>query len=199
MEVEDAQSIQDAIRKLANTYARDFVTLTECEVLEVDEDSRTCNVKTIDGDSELEIPNVLLMAEPNDGMLLIPAIGSIIKIENTNGTEPVVIQFGELDKVVLFCDTKIQFNEGEFGGIPKIDYLFERMQAQETKLNDLIEKYNTHIHPIDGAVPLAPPTLPTSSPTISLETALTPLTIKSELENHSVTHGKSPNDTLTTE
>ena len=76
---------------------------------------------------------------------------------------------------------KIQFNEGENGGLVKIDPLVEKVNNLESKVNSLIQGFNNHVHPdptsgITG--------IPSNSGTIA------PLatTQKTELENPIVLH-----------
>lgn len=165
-------TIRTAIETLAGVKGNDKVTLVAAEVVSVDEAARTCKVNAITGVGQTEIDNVQLMASIDDGLLLIPAIGSTIIVSYSSYNQPFVSLFSELAKIVLvageenasiqidasgvlleIADTKLlisdgltQFNEGSLGGLVKVIELTQKLNNLESKVNDIISKFNSHTH-----------------------------------------------------
>lgn len=93
--------IRDAIAQLAGTYQKDDVYMVACTVTDVNEPTRTCTCTSITGKSNTELQNVQLMAEVDDGMLLIPSIGSTIIVGYSKRNVPYIALFSQIDKVVI--------------------------------------------------------------------------------------------------
>lgn len=93
--------IRDAIAQLAGTYQKDDVYMVACTVTDVNEATRTCTCTSVTGKSSTDLQNVQLMAEVDDGMLLIPSIGSTIIVGYSKRNVPYVALFSQIDKVVI--------------------------------------------------------------------------------------------------
>lgn len=83
----------------------------------------------------------------------------------------------EFGNKIEMVDGLIRFNGGDNDGMVLVNGLVTRLNAIEDKLNSLIGKYNTHIHPATSG---------TTSPTTSQESTITP-TNKSDVENTKIT------------
>lgn len=186
------RAIQEAIRKLAGTHLRDHQELQECTVDSVDLSTRSCVCTSVSGESVAEIPDVQLMAGVDDGFLLVPAIGSTVFVTYSERHLPVIILFSAIDEVLIVTgdsiisqkDGLLQFNDGSFGGLIKIQELVAKLNNLENLVNELITKYNSHTHPgvsAGGA---------TSGPTAAQETTQLTSTKISDLENDLIKHGK---------
>jgi len=174
-------NIEELIKSLAGTLGKDFAVLVSAEVISVNESERTCKIRTIGGDNETEIDDVFLMAESNDGFYRVPKVGSIVKVSLSQNETPIVLVFGEIQKIFIEAEL-IETNGGEFGGIVKIDPLVEKLNTLEDALNNLIQSYNTHMHSggtISGN---------TAVTTAIISATITP-TQKTELENTKFKHG----------
>lgn len=191
------RKIREAVQKMSGTWMKDYASFIDCEVVSVDMDNRLCDCKAIGGDSDFDVPSVQLMPEPNDGQLIIPKIGSAVRVGITQRNEPFVVMFSEIDTVYMVSETLYQFNDGTFGGLVKVkntlnpsEGLLKKLNNLENKLNDLVAKFNTHIHPAIDSVTAAPVTV---SVTVSVTdpTIPTPIvpTTESEISNSMITHG----------
>jgi len=154
-------------------------------VLSVDIPNRACSVTTVSGQESTELDGVMLMADIDDGFLMVPSIGSTVIIGNNQAMQPFIAMFSEIDSVLIITgnqsfsikDGATQFNDGSFGGLVQVANLTKKMNNIESLLNSLIGLYNGHTHASNG------------TPTVSLETnTLTP-TQRSDIENTNVTHG----------
>jgi hypothetical protein len=187
------RKIQEAISKLAGTHLRDEVTLISARVTAVNDSERTCDVVTIGGESESDIPGVRLQAEVSDGLFIKPKIDSVVFIGYTKREAPYVCLFSEVDSVLfdvgkssleITGDGKIRLNDGALGGLTKTLELV----AQLNKTNSLLQALITVLSgpPIPEAGNGAP-----SSLQALLAAALTgqQLGDYSQIENTQIIHG----------
>jgi len=187
-----SEQIRKAIQQITGTVNNDNATYVLCKVDSVDTAKRTCDV-TVLSDFATSVPDVQIMAGVEDGMLLVPSVGSQVVVCIADSRTPYVSMYSQLDKVmfvvgemgITITTDGIQINDGSLGGLIKIEDLVTKLNNLENIVNDLITKYNAHTHPyVNVAAPA------TTSPTTSLETdTLTP-TQKADLENAAVTHGE---------
>ena len=188
------RAIIEAIRKMAGDHKNDVVTYVNAEVVSVDLSSRTCVCSAIDGHTAYDLPNVQLMPIIEDGMLIEPTVGSAVKVIFSQNIEPFICQYSEIENITLTARTKIQLNDGIFGGLIKIDNLIEKMNNLETDLNNLKGTLNIIVASVN-ALPPSTPVLSTIlagilSGTLSTYSSnlFTP-TLKVDLENTRITHG----------
>lgn len=177
-------SIRAAIQKIAGNDLDDKVQYVSCTVNFADASTRTCDCTPIGGDSGTDIPNVLLMADVDDGWLLIPAEGSTVIVSYSTRNEPYVSLFSAIDKAFFVVGGVIQFNGGEFGGLTKT----LELQLQLDKTNQLLTALLTVIN---GAPIPEPGSGSPSALQIALKTALVgqELGDYSNIENTSIIHG----------
>ena len=168
------RTIREAISILAGTHKMDKVYSVSAEVISIDVKARTCVCIQISGSASTTINDVLLMASADDGLLIIPVVGSTVHIILSDGMEPYISQYSAIDKII--------FRGGDLGGLVKIQPLVNKLNALENKLNEFMIKYNAHVHPV---VSVGAPTGPSS---ILENGPLTP-TALTELENKNITHG----------
>jgi hypothetical protein len=183
------RQIQEAVQRLAGVQLADQVSLVEGTVTAVDLSTRSCTVLVGSSASEFELPGVRLMAEVEDGVLVVPALDSGIIVGYSKRVLPYVCQFSEVERVLLVTgatsievkDGQVQFNDGSFGGLVKIATLVSRLNALEDLLNNFISTFNGHSHPASSG---------TTSPTLSQQTQTASRTKQKDLENSNVTHGQ---------
>lgn len=162
-------SLIDAIRILAGTYKMIFASMVVCSVKSVDLPTRTCICSPLSGANSSDLTNVQLMAEVEDGLLLIPAIDSTVIVCYSIRNAPYIALFSAVQKVILVSVDGIQFQGGEFGGLVISSNLVERLNIIEDTINELIAKTNI----------LAPtPVIP-----VIIDT------VESEITNPAITHG----------
>lgn len=180
-----SREIIEAIRAITGVQFYAEVYMFDAEVTTVDEGARTCDVKTIGGDTPLEIPDVRLMAEVEDGTLILPAVGSIVIVTYNKNLKPFISQFSEVKKIVwtvgkssldVTDDKKFVFNDGENFGLVKVKELTQKLNDIENLLNAFIGVYNGHSHPSNGA------------PTGAQQTDVATPTQQSDIENTDIKH-----------
>lgn len=177
--------ISDIIQQLAGTEKVDTIYIFEGTVISVNEGDRTCVVDPLSASFEGEITDVYLSAQPNDGIIQIPAIDSVVKVMVCMGIDfPFVIQFSDLDKVVILAETSIQFNDGSFGGIVKVQELVDKINRLENKVNSIINTFNMHVH--SGVQTGGGSSATTATP---ITGTITPVTQVSDINNPAITHG----------
>ena len=187
------RDLTEAIQKLTGTHKDDRVQLVVATVDSVNIKSRTCNVTTVSGKGSTAIENVKLMATVDDGVLIVPAIGSTIFISYSTYNVPYVTLFSEVDKMLfisgssslLITDGKIAINDGSYGGLVEVGKLVTKLNNLESLVNDMAGKFNSHTHILALSSGTG-----TAAPTLAPETTVITKTMRSELENVSVVHGK---------
>lgn len=186
------RDIIEAIQKIAGRQLDDPVSVVACEVVSVDLSTRTCDCTTISENSAIDIPNVQMMAEVDDGFLLVPSLGSTVFVLYSTRNAPYIVLFSQIDQVVMIVggsqviikDGLLQMHDGSFGGLIRITDLVAKLNNLENKFNDLTAKYNLHTH---AGVSVGSGT---TAPPIPIEAGTLTPTTREDLENTEVTHGK---------
>jgi hypothetical protein len=155
------QIMISAIQKLAGIQNDDKVRLLQCSVDSVDLDKRTCSVTTISGKSNISF-DVQLMAGVADGLLIEPAVNSMVYILMSRYTLPFVVQYSDVVSYSL--------NGDEFGGMVKVIELTQKINALETLLNEIL-LWSATVTPSFTSQPIV-------------------LTQQTEIENKSIQHGE---------
>lgn len=183
--------ISDALLRILGLYGKDIVTVYLCKVTAVNETARTCDAQTIHGDAEISLPEVQLSAAPNDGMILIPAINSMVMVAITTQQKAFVMMFSDLQKATITIAktvftmdaTGITLNDGSYGGMVKVTDLVSRMNAIENDINAIKTVFASWIPvPNDGGAALK------AGAAAWYGAALT-LTTEPMIENNEVKHG----------
>lgn len=178
------RAIIEAVNKITGRHKSDEVTYVNAEVTSVDIAYRICSCVVIDGHTEYELPTVKLMAVVDDGLLIEPSIGSIVKVIFSQNIEPFVCQYSEIENITIDAKTSIKFNDGTFGGLVKISELVDKINKIEKDINSLKNVFSTWIvAPSDGGAALK---------TASVQWVTDRLTETKieDLENKLITHGK---------
>lgn len=123
------------------------------EVLEVDDEARTCKVRIIATDLERE--NVRLQAgDTKNGIYIKPAVNSVVLVTLINQATAFVSLMSDVDQVIII---------GELDeGVPVASVIAERLNAIEKAFNDLLNDYkgHNHAHPQGPTTAfIVPPTL----------------------------------------
>ena len=176
----DKRQISEAIQRLSGTFMQDSVRLFLAEVDSVDEGQRTCVVTPINDNATTSYPDVLLMAEANDGILIVPAIGSTVIVNVSKRGVAYVCMYSDIDKLTIITSTlttlvckATQFNDGSFGGLVKIQELVD-------KINRLENTFNTHTHTVASF----------GTPSSAPASLIAPITMVIDIENKTITHGQ---------
>ena len=185
-------TLRDAVRKLAGTFNNDEVYILACSVNTVDEKARTCDCRTIEGKGIIDIPNVQLMADVDDGLLMLPTVGSTVIVMYSKRSRPFVVMYSQVDKILMISgssvisvkDGAIQFNDGSYGGLIQIKQLISKINTLENDLNTIKKAVSTWTPvPNDGGAALK-----AASATWAATTLIK--TQQSDIENTTIQHGK---------
>lgn len=136
----------DQLRNIINRRTTVNATLHWVKVLEVDEGKGTMDVNGIEDD--LEYYDVSLGC---GSVVLIPEKGSLCVIAALEGvdTECLLISAEKVERVKVKASTEIVFNDGQLGGLVKVQELTE-------VLNNIVMAYNMHTHTVIGNASLQP-------------------------------------------
>ena len=104
-----------------------------CRVTQVNEDERSCTCVPVNDKSAAEIPDVQLMAVPNDGELRLPAVDSYVIVCRMEKMQPFVIRESDLSKYILYAD-EINLNGTLNGGIVKVNELTAKLNLLVTQV-----------------------------------------------------------------
>jgi hypothetical protein len=133
-----------------------------------------------------------LSANPNDGFICYPEIGSTIRVAVNNKGDKYVLQFSDLQKLrittgeteIIVQDGEILLGDGSFNGLVKVDDLVTKLNKLENDLNTLKTAFSTWVVvPADGGAALKAITATWSAQTI------TP-TQSADIENTLIKHGQ---------
>jgi len=171
---QDTQDIGDLIRTLAKTSEE--VYSIPCSVVSIAGD--LAELKPLSGDANL-LDVKLIAGDSTTPLLITPVIDSVVIATFLSKDTAFISLYSEIESV--------QIRGNQFGGLIKIEELVGKINGLEDKLNDLITKYNGHIHITTATVALGPPGI--IAPTTSLETPIAPITQRADLENETIQHG----------
>ena len=169
------RKIIESIQAMAGNQLTAKVHLAACEVESYDQAARTCNCLMVDGKAENTI-TANLMAQVEDGILILPSVGSTVLVIYSEFIEPTVIQYGGIDKIIL--------NGGDKGGLPLSPNLVTRLNAIENLINDLVAKFNSHTHILTLSSGTG-----SAAPTTDVEIGSLQLTQQGDIENQSISQG----------
>lgn len=182
--------VQEAVMHLAGTKNTDPLYLFDAKVVSVDEGARTCTVQNLS--TGVNVTNVRLMAVIDDGVLIIPKVGSQIIACRSNVVLPYICQFSEVEKVLLIVgdttieikDGSIKLNDGSYHGLVRVQDLTTRLNKIEQDINALKQAFASWtVVATDGGGALKAIAATWYSQTLQE-------TQQSDIENTKITHGK---------
>jgi hypothetical protein len=135
----------------------------------------TCMVSTLDSETELEV-RLNASGEAGNALQYLPKVGSIVGIMNLFDFEYTVVMYSEVDS--------IQFLDGSYGGLIKIQDLVSKINAIEQKVNDINTALKAHTHTgVTAGSGVSGPSTAFASISDLTETVV------SDIENDKITHG----------
>lgn len=165
-----SKELRDALRSLVKPNNDGFSKV--CTVDSVDLTTLTCYCVPLNDDAD--IINVRLMANIDNGFLLIPEVDSIVVVSFLSDSSAYVSLVSKVSEVHL--------NGKNFDGLVKINDLVEKLNNLENIVNTIISTYNAHTHVASSFG------TPTTTPVAPVTGTLTP-TIKADLENITILQG----------
>ena len=167
----------------------------------VDVAKRSCNVTITAGMPMVDI-DVRLLTVNGDGLLLVPAVDSDVSILYSKNSEPIVVAYSTLEKLMLNIgngtymsltvdSSAFVFNGGDNDGMVLIKPLVEKINRLENDVNNYKTLLNGVLTAISAAVPATPVLNSTLSGYLSPLTPyttqlLTPITMQADLENKKI-------------
>lgn len=165
-----SKDLRDALRSLVKPNNDGFAKV--CTVDSVDLTTLTCYCVPLNDDAD--IINVRLMANIDNGFLLIPEVDSIVVVSFLSDSSAYVSLVSKVSEVHL--------NGKNFDGLVKVNDLVQKLNNLENKVNTIISTYNAHTHVASSFG------TPTTTPVALVTGTLTP-TIKQDLENITILQG----------
>lgn len=107
-----------------------------CKVKAVDWDNKTVDVY-LDDEEELVIEKILLGFDKS-GFIGKPAVGTNVLVLFVTRTSGAVVAYEKMDDAELWGN--------EYGGIPIVEKLVDRLNKIEDKVNGVISNFNGHTH-----------------------------------------------------
>lgn len=155
--------------------------LYDATVNAVDEQQFTADCELPDNTIFHDVP-LKVVTGAQASVVEIPVVGTniLMMFRDGNISRPQVMMTHKVDKLLFTCN-KVQFNEGQLGGIVKVITLTEKLNNIENAFNDHIQEYNTHTHNVTAVGSPTGPTIPESTE------HLTP-TEQSEIEDTTIIH-----------
>jgi len=165
-----SKELRDALRSLVKPNNDGFSKV--CTIDSVDLTTLTCYCVPLNDDAD--IINVRLMANIDNGFLLIPEVNSIVVVSFLSDSSAYISLVSKVSEVHL--------NGKNFDGLVKINDLVEKLNNLKNKVNTIISIYNAHTHVASSLG------TPTTTPVAPVTGTLTP-TIKADLENITILQG----------
>lgn len=199
----DKEAAAEAIKHLSKLAA--LPQVFSGKVKAVNEAECTCEVLLTADDNldtqDMYSANILVSAEAenNNGVIVLPAIGShvwvceidgpgMLGIVKTSNVSKHTVKIGDTPELVIE-EGKIVMNGGSNGGIPKAGTVADRLKRLEDKLNDFITIVSAWTAvPNDGGAALKAALLGTLPPGANWLVPIAPTTSTGDLENTNVKH-----------
>ena len=192
-------SVAESIQILAGTYGISPVQVMTCEVTKVSSSERTCTVLPLT--DNLEPFAAQLMADIDDGLLILPTVGSTVKIMLSEIITPTVIQYSAIDEILIVSggaaikvyDSGVELQGTDFGGLMKVTPSVKAWNDLQNDVNTLkvqLLALTSAINAI-GAAPVLGTVLGAAFTTAlgSYCASILPLTVEAQIENPKVKHG----------
>jgi len=143
------RGIQFAVQKLSGNFKKDRPFYVWGEVDSYDEKKQTC---VVIGENGVKIPDVALSAGVCDGLIILPVVGSTVVVgHSTYSPQRFIVLFSDIDKLLLQVgessitvwnaaqngNQEIQFNDGSYKGLVKVEDLVTKLNNLEDDLNNL--------------------------------------------------------------
>jgi hypothetical protein len=123
--------IREQIQRIAGTFGIDLVQKLTCTVNSVSISDRSCMVTP--QNSSLGQIKAYLMAETDDGILIIPSLNSTVKVLCSRLNAATVIQYSAIDSILWLTGTNegngIQLEGSSYGGLIINEYLQDNLNA----------------------------------------------------------------------
>jgi hypothetical protein len=186
-------TIQEIIQRLADKGQEVYGLI--CEVVSVDTEKRSCEVKPINGTANIEDVRIQASYELQEGFWIKPKVGSFVVVNFLDNNNAYIVLTEKIEEFavkiegteLLIKNDKVIFNEGAFGGLIKIELLTAKLNDLKDAFNTFVSTFNSHIHTTTATVGASPtPGMITPTQTTAQNASAFD---KSDYENTKITHG----------
>jgi hypothetical protein len=133
------------LHALVRIWSADGMQAFSAEVLSVDVATRSCSVRSISSETEMEYPEVWLMPEKVDGILYVPKVGSTVIVENNANLQPYIGMWSKIDQIlyvvggstIKMLPSGIELDGDSFGGLLKVTPSVQAWNDLQTDINNL--------------------------------------------------------------
>jgi hypothetical protein len=144
------------------------------------------------------------MADIDDGVLILPTKGSTVKIMLSELITPTVIQFSQVDEILLVgggsavkvYDSGVELQGDEYGGLMKVTPSVKAWNDLQNDVNMLKGIFTALATAASSGLPVTTPVGTPDAFAVAFGLAITPyassilpLTIETQIENPKVKHG----------
>ncbi|MFM2385675.1 MAG: hypothetical protein RL660_432 [Bacteroidota bacterium] len=191
---------KEAIKLLAGNNS-EATQLVACVVVAIDTADCTCSCEPLAGGAAYNVRLRSIAAEHKDGILLVPAVDSVVVIATIgkNTGEAIIIAYSDVTSVAIhttsgakidLAEDMVIVNGDKHGGLVIVNKLVQKLNALENALNQLVANFNSHTHLVP-AMPAAPGAggIPSIVPMVPSTITLTTTTTH-DIENQKVKHGE---------
>jgi hypothetical protein len=192
-------SVAELVQQVAGTYGISPVQVMTCEVTAVSSSERTCTVSPLT--DNLEPFAAQLMADIDDGILILPTIGSTVKIMLSEIITPTVIQYSAIDEILIVSggaaikiySSGVELQGVDFGGLMKVTPSVKAWNDLQNDVNTLktqLLALSTALTST-GSTPLTGASMGSALSTAlaSYWSSLLSITTETQIENPKVKHG----------
>ena len=167
------------------------------DVISVDINENTCDGTTMLADGNVSIQGIHLSTQNNDGLILIPALGStVLVLRNTQNNEYYMICSEDLSDIYIHTSNNVNLSSSNtvvlqntnHGGLVKITELVDKLNNIEKAYNNLLNNMRTAFVPVSDLSSVMGVLNAISTLLIPMNT-LYPLSQITDLENPDVKHG----------
>lgn len=192
-------SVAELVQQLSGTYGISPVQVMTCEVKSVSSSERTCTVLPLT--DNLEPFAAQLMADIDDGLLILPTVGSTVKIMLSEIITPTVIQYSAIDEILIVSggaaikvyDSGVELQGTDFGGLMKVTPSVKAWNDLQNDVNTLKVQLLalSNALTLTGSTPLTGTSMGSALSTAlaSYWSSLLSITTATQIENTKVKHG----------
>lgn len=192
-------SVAELVQQLAGTYGISPVQVMTCEVTAVSSIERTCTVLPLT--DNLESFAAQLMADIDDGLLILPTVGSTVKIMLSEIITPTVIQYSAIDEILIVSggaaikiySSGVELQGTDFGGVMKVTPSVKAWNDLQNDVNTLKTQLLalSNALTLTGSTPLTGTSMGSALSTAlaSYWSSLLAITTEPQIENPKVKHG----------
>lgn len=168
--------LQEAFERLFNKYLKGTVT-TDAIITDVDSTAFTCTVE-IGGVPFYNVAIEILKGSQASFMPL-PVVGAscLVCFRDNKINQPQIIKVDQIDKLLINCQTDVEFNGGALGGMVKVTDLITQLNNLQKDINTLKQIFTAWVpSPSDGGAALKAAALTWAAQSL-------PLTNRNDIEN----------------